>query len=77
MENFKMHILRLVDGCLNLTMYFTIFIVVLCILISVNFSRQHVHSIKLDKVLKLKITLACSYMYRSMTVIREPSPEPS
>jgi len=35
--------------------------------------------IKLDKVLKftLKITLACSYMFRSTTLIREPSLEPS
>ena len=35
--------------------------------------------IKLDKVLKftLKITLTCSYMFRSTTVIREPSLEPS
>ena len=24
MENFKMRILRLVEGCLNLTMYFTV-----------------------------------------------------
>jgi len=35
--------------------------------------------IKLDKVLKftLKITLTCSYMFRSATIIREPSLEPS
>jgi len=35
--------------------------------------------IKLDKVLKciLKITLTCSYMFRSTTIIREPSLEPS
>ena len=35
--------------------------------------------IKLDKVLKfmLKITLACSYMFRSTTIITEPSLEPS
>ena len=35
--------------------------------------------IKLDEVLKftLKITLACSYMFRSTTIIREPSLEPS
>ena len=34
--------------------------------------------IKLDKVLKftLKITSTCSYMFRSTTIIREPSPEP-
>ena len=33
--------------------------------------------IKLDKVLKftLKITLTCSYMFRSTTIIREPSLE--
>ena len=33
------------------------------------------HFIKLDKVLKfvLKITLTCSYMFRSTTVIRETS----
>ena len=35
--------------------------------------------IKLDKVLKftLKITLTCSYMFRSRTIIREPLLEPS
>jgi len=35
--------------------------------------------IKLDKVLKftLKLTLNCSYMFRSTTIIREPSLEPS
>jgi len=35
--------------------------------------------IKLDKVLKftLKITLTCSYIFRSTTIIREPSLEPS
>jgi len=35
--------------------------------------------IELDKVLKftLKITLTCSYMFRSTTIIREPSLEPS
>jgi len=37
--------------------------------------------IKLDKVLKftLKITLICSYMFRSLntTIIREPSLDPS
>ena len=35
--------------------------------------------IKLDKILKftLKITLTCSYMFRSTTTIREPSLEPS
>jgi len=35
--------------------------------------------IKLDKVLKFtfKITLTCSYMFRPMTIIREPSLEPS
>ena len=35
--------------------------------------------IKLDKVLKftLKITLACSYMLLSMTIIRVPLLEPS
>jgi len=35
--------------------------------------------IKLDKVLKftLKITLTCSYMFRSPIIIREPSLEPS
>ena len=34
--------------------------------------------IKDDKVLKftLKITLICSYIFRSMTIIREPSLEP-
>ena len=33
--------------------------------------------IKLDNILKstLKITLACSYMFRSTTIIREPSLE--
>ena len=33
---------------------------------------------KLDKVLKftLKITLTCSYMFRSTAIIREPSLEP-
>jgi len=33
----------------------------------------------LDKVLKftLKITLTCSYMFRSTTIIRKPSLEPS
>jgi len=35
--------------------------------------------IKLDSVLKftLKITLTCSYMFRSTTIIRESSQEPS
>ena len=35
--------------------------------------------IKLDNVLKftLKITLTCSYMFRSTTIIRKPSLEPS
>jgi len=35
--------------------------------------------IKLDKVLKftLKITLTCSYMFWSTTIIKEPSLEPS
>jgi len=35
--------------------------------------------IKLNKVLKftLKIALTCSYMFRSTTIIREPSLEPS
>jgi len=35
--------------------------------------------IKLDNVLifTLKITLTCSYMFRSTTIIREPSLEPS
>ena len=35
--------------------------------------------IKLDKVFKftLKITLTCSYMFRSTTIIREPLLEPS
>jgi len=35
--------------------------------------------IKLDKILKFafKITLTCSYTFRSMTIIREPSLDPS
>jgi len=35
--------------------------------------------IKLDKVLKftLRVTLTCSYMFRSTTIIREPSLGPS
>jgi len=35
--------------------------------------------IKLDRVLKftLQITLACSYVFRSTTIIREPSLDPS
>jgi len=49
-----------------------------------HFDIHKVHSptnalfIKLDKVLKiaLKITSACSYMFRSATIIREPSLEP-
>ena len=45
----------------------------------VKFIHQQMHSIKLDKGLKftLKITLTCSYMFRSTTIIREPSLEPS
>jgi len=38
----------------------------------------NVHFIKLDRVLKftLKITLTCSYMFQSTTIIREPSLDP-
>jgi len=51
---------------------------------TVNFGIHKVHTptnalfIWLDKDLKftLKITLTCSYMFRSTTVIREPSIEP-
>jgi len=47
----------------------------------VHFDIYKVHtptnalSVKLDRVLKftLKITLTCSYMFRSTTIIREPS----
>jgi len=47
----------------------------------VHFGIYKVHTptnalfIKLDRVLKftLKITLTCSYMFRSTTIIREPS----
>ena len=40
-------------------------------------SPTNAHFIKLDRVLKftLKITLACSYMFRSTTTFREPSLE--
>jgi len=47
-----------------------------------NWNKVHtptnVHFIKLDRVLKftLKITLTCSYMFQSTTIIREPSLEP-
>jgi len=52
---------------------------------TVHFDIYKVHSptnalfIKLDKVLNftLKITLTCCYMFRSTTIIREPSLEPS
>ena len=52
---------------------------------TVRFDIYKVHTptnalfIKLDKVLKftLKITLTCSYMFWSTTIIREPSLEPS
>jgi len=52
---------------------------------TVNFDIYKVHTqtnallIKLDKLLKftLKLTLTCSYMFRSTTVIREPSLETS
>ena len=48
---------------------------------TVHFYIYKVHTptnalfIKLDKLLKctLKITFTCSYMFRSMTIIREPS----
>jgi len=51
----------------------------------VNFDIYKVHTpinalfIKIDKVLKftLKITLTCSYMFRSGTIIKENSLEPS
>jgi len=51
---------------------------------TVHFDTHKVHTptnalfIKLDKVLKLtlNITLACFYMFRSATVIRDPSLEP-
>ena len=47
--------------------------------IKLVFHSSNALFIKLDKVLKctLKITLACSYMFRSTTVIMEPSLEPS
>jgi hypothetical protein len=52
-------------------------------LCTVHFSIYEVHTptnalfIKIDKVLKftLKITSTCSYMFRSTTIIREPSLE--
>jgi len=52
---------------------------------TVHFDIYKVHTptnvllIKFDKVLKftLKVTLTCSYMFRSTTIIREPSLEPS
>ena len=52
---------------------------------TVHFDIYKVHyptnalCIKLDKILKftLKTTLVCSYMFRSTTIIREPSLEPS
>ena len=52
---------------------------------TVHFDIHKVHTptnalcIKLDKVLKftLNITLTCSYMFRSTTIIREPSLEHS
>ena len=51
---------------------------------TVHFDIYKVHSptsalfIKLDKInFTLKITLACSYMFRSTTIIMEPSLEPS
>ena len=42
-------------------------------------TRKNALFIKLDEVLKftLKITLSCSYMFRSTAIIREPSLEPS
>jgi hypothetical protein len=51
---------------------------------TVHFDIYKVHTptnalfIKLDTVFKftLKTTLACSYMFRSATIIREPSLEP-
>jgi hypothetical protein len=54
-------------------------------LCTVHFDIYKVHTptyaffIKLDKVLKftLKITLTCSYMFRSATIIRKSSLEPS
>jgi len=55
-------------------------IAVPCILISIKFIHQQIALfINLDKVLKftLKITLTCSYMFRSTTIIREHSLEPS
>jgi len=50
---------------------------------TVHFDMYKVHKptnvlfIKLDNVLKftLKITLTCSYMFRSKTIVREPSLE--
>ena len=50
-----------------------------CVCVYKGHSPTNALFIKLDKVLKftLKITLACSYMFRSMTIIREPSLEPS
>jgi len=50
-----------------------------------HFDTYKVHTptnalfIKLDKVLKftLNITLTCSYMFQSTTIIREPILEPS
>jgi len=47
---------------------------------SIKFIHQQMHSLlTLTKILKftLKITLACSYMFRSTTITREPSLEPS
>jgi len=52
---------------------------------TVHFDIHKVHTptnalfIKLDNILKFtsKITLICSYMFRSTTIIREPSLEPS
>jgi len=53
--------------------------------LKINYHYCKVHTptnelfIKFDKVLKftLKITLTCSYMFRSTTIIRKPSLEPS
>jgi len=48
--------------------------------ISIKFIYQQMNSFtKLDKVLKftLKITLTCSFVFRSTTIIRKPSLEPN
>ena len=63
---------------LNISQFF--FTVVPCILVSIKFIHQQMHSLlNLTKFsnFALKIPLTCFYVFRSTTIIREPSLEPS